>query len=369
MSMFIPHLVKSITSSINNSYVLPDEYFFKKDAFEIRALVEEENWKDRAILSKIGNNYCISREVDKVLKKILLSSHTIAYYNYLYDLLEDDESKLVLIEVVSLRLMGADKFQLSMENAEYQNYFSLLEKCKSEETPLKLSSIDWSLNRYDFDFQNDEVSLYYTGFGVVTTFFVEQYALRRAAFNVHDNDVILDCGGCWGDTAVYFAKAAKNTKVYSFEFVPSNIELFHKNILLNNLDNVELVAHPVGQCSNEKFYVVDKGPASTVSTERPDDDAVQVETLCIDDFCSQRNGVAVNFIKMDIEGAEISALRGAVATITKFKPRLAIALYHNAVDFMEIPRFIHELGVGYEFHVGHFTPTSYETILFAQVRQ
>lgn len=369
MSKFIPQLVESITSSINSSYIPPDDYFFKKDTFAVRTLVQEENWKDRALLSRIGNNYCISREVDKVLRRILLASQTIEFYSYLHELLEDDESRLVLIEVVSLRLMGSDKFKLSLENAEYQNFFELLEKCKSEETPLKLSSINWSLNRYDFDFHDDQVSLYYTGFGVVTTFFVEQYALRRVDFRVQDDDVILDCGGCWGDTAIYFAKAAKNTRVYSFEFVPSNIDLFYKNIHLNNLDNVELVAHPVGQCSNERFYVLDKGPASTVSTDRPTEDAVQVETLCIDDFCSQRDGLTVNFIKMDIEGAEISALKGAIGTIRKFKPRLAIALYHNAIDFMEIPRFIHELNLGYEFHLGHFTPTSYETVLFAQIRQ
>lgn len=368
MSAFIPNLIRHITSSINNSYELPDNSFFNKEGYKSRDIIHEKGWKDRLLLNKIGDNYSINREIEKILKRILFAGHSITYYNYLHDVLEDEESKNILIEVVCLRIMGAEKFKLSMENESYQRQFSLLKECKSDEPPLRVASNNWLLNRYDFCLQNENVSLYYTGFGVVTTFFVEQYALRRSGFYVRDRDVILDCGGCWGDTAVYFAKAARDTRVYAFEFVPSNIELFNKNVNLNNLSNVELIRKPVSEFSGDKFYVLDNGPASRLSKEKLSEETTLVDTLSIDDFCTMHSDSSINFIKMDIEGAELLALKGAIETIKKFKPRLAIALYHNEIDFLEIPKFINELGVGYEFHLGHFTPTTFETILFAQVK-
>ena len=70
----------------------------------------------------------------------------------------------------------------------------------------------------------------------------------------------------------------------------------------------------------------------------------QIETTSIDDFV-RRNGIArIDFIKMDIEGAELVALQGAAATIRTFKPKLAIAVYHRPTDITAIPAWIDEDG-------------------------
>jgi hypothetical protein len=69
---------------------------------------------------------------------------------------------------------------------------------------------------------------------------------------------------------------------------------------------------------------------------------------------------------MDIEGAELPALRGAEATLRAFRPKLAIALYHRLDDFIDIPAYLDGLGLGYAFFLGHFTIHSEETVLFAR---
>ena len=73
----------------------------------------------------------------------------------------------------------------------------------------------------------------------------------------------------------------------------------------------------------------------------------------------------VDFIKMDIEGAELNALKGSLTTIQKFKPKLAISVYHSLEDYSSILLWLRELNLGYKFYLRHFTIHAEETILFA----
>jgi hypothetical protein len=84
------------------------------------------------------------------------------------------------------------------------------------------------------------------------------------------------------------------------------------------------------------------------------------------DALVQRGAIGrVDFIKLDIEGSELSALRGADSTLRRFRPRLAIAAYHRPDDLVTIPEYLDSLGVGYRFRLGHFTIHREETVLFA----
>jgi hypothetical protein len=69
---------------------------------------------------------------------------------------------------------------------------------------------------------------------------------------------------------------------------------------------------------------------------------------------------------MDIEGAELFALEGARNTIRRFKPKLAIAIYHSIDDFVTIPKWIMDLDVDYNFYLGHYTIHEEETVFFAK---
>lgn len=68
---------------------------------------------------------------------------------------------------------------------------------------------------------------------------------------------------------------------------------------------------------------------------------------------------------MDIEGAEYKALLGAEKTIKKYKPKLAICIYHKPEDVWEIPMLIHKINPNYRFYVRHYSLTTPETILYA----
>lgn len=78
------------------------------------------------------------------------------------------------------------------------------------------------------------------------------------------------------------------------------------------------------------------------------------------------DGKKATFIKMDIEGSELMALRGAKNTITKWLPKLAISVYHKNEDMLEIPQYINDIALNkYDFYLRHHhSLCQNETVLY-----
>lgn len=71
------------------------------------------------------------------------------------------------------------------------------------------------------------------------------------------------------------------------------------------------------------------------------------------------------FIKMDIEGAEKEALEGAERTVIKYRPKLAISVYHKPEDIVEVPEIILSYGLDYQFYLRHYSLAAFDTVLYA----
>lgn len=78
-------------------------------------------------------------------------------------------------------------------------------------------------------------------------------------------------------------------------------------------------------------------------------------------------GKEATYIKMDIEGAEMAALEGARKTIAKFRPKLAISIYHEDDDLWKIPFYIKKQYPWYRLFIRHYTSVTTETVLYATV--
>jgi hypothetical protein len=90
-----------------------------------------------------------------------------------------------------------------------------------------------------------------------------------------------------------------------------------------------------------------------------------VTTVTLDDLVGERGLERVDFIKLDIEGAEVNALEGAANTLRRHRPRLAIAAYHRNDDLTRIPVTLRQMGPNYRFHLAHYTTHHGETVLYA----
>ena len=93
-----------------------------------------------------------------------------------------------------------------------------------------------------------------------------------------------------------------------------------------------------------------------------DSEIESVETTTIDETLKQMN-INATFIKMDIEGSELAALRGAEQLIRKNHPRLAVCIYHRSQDIVEIYQFLQQFE--YRFYLRQHAFSAEETVLYA----
>ncbi|MDD4735021.1 MAG: FkbM family methyltransferase [Kiritimatiellae bacterium] len=282
--------------------------------------------------------------------------------------LADDESRDLLVEIIAYRIMGYKGVRLPLGTKEYKQKRTELKSLADPSDTIDIDFMGWTLSRHDLSSYGILGGLYVRG--AVTLFEIEQYAHYPSETFVEEGDVVIDGGGCYGDTATYFAnKAGASGAVHVFEFVPSNLEIMRKNLELNfDLEKrVTIAEKALWNRSGQSVYVRDNGPGSSVSMEHKDGFDTQTQTVTIDDYVAQTGLKKVDFIKMDIEGAEGNALLGAEHTIRSMHPKLAICLYHSPKDFVRLPRLIDQYCPDYRFYLKHATMHSEETVLFANV--
>jgi FkbM family methyltransferase len=92
------------------------------------------------------------------------------------------------------------------------------------------------------------------------------------------------------------------------------------------------------------------------------DGEIEMPVTTIDDVLGDRR---LSYIKMNIEGAEIDALRGGRNAIGKWQPRLAISVYHRASDLWRIPQLVLELNPDYQLYLRQHDGGIIETVLYA----
>lgn len=167
--------------------------------------------------------------------------------------------------------------------------------------------------------------------------------------------------GCYdGSTSIEFTKWSKGwKKIYAFEANPSSADrckcLFDE---MGIIDKVNLIKK--GTWSSKGFLAFN-GDAYNAGAMIADRGNTMIETVPIDDVI----GAGVTFIKMDIEGAEYQSLLGASKTIKKYRPKLAICLYHKLEDIIEIPYIILSINPDYKLVIRHYTTCNWETVLYA----
>jgi FkbM family methyltransferase len=285
----------------------------------------------------------------------------------LCDLLADPADSELLTRVLAYRVLGHRKVQLPLSAERLRELTERAYSARTLERTAALGVNDWYADDYDLSLLGYPVRLRAFVQSIVCTFELEQYRCPGAlSVGVRPGDVVIDGGGYYGDTALYFSHlAGPEGRVLTFEFEPGNLGLLEHNLGLNPelASRIEVIRAALLDRAGERVSFHTQGPGTVV--EAGGSGATSTDSI---DALVERQAVKrVDFIKLDVEGCELNALQGAHATLRRFRPRLALAAYHKPDDLATIPEYLHSLGVGYRFGLGHFTIHREETVLFAAV--
>ena len=184
--------------------------------------------------------------------------------------------------------------------------------------------------------------------------------LDKDVIKFNDDEVFIDYGGYIGDTVEVFLKAVDNKfkHIYTFEPSEKNYKILYDYISkLECKDKITPINAGV-YYKNETFYLTSDN-AGTSCTKEITDKKTQVVSI------SDAINHIPTFIKMDVQTFETYALLGIMNEITKYKPKLAICIYHKFDDLWNIPLLLKQWVPEYKLYMCHYECTQEETVIYA----
>lgn len=182
--------------------------------------------------------------------------------------------------------------------------------------------------------------------------------------NLYPKGLYIDAGAYDGSESKWLKSIMpEGSRVVSFEFDQENYSRYLAN---NSEEDIEYVQ--AGLWSHEAIASTSGqgiGARVSIAESSSSSDSCQARLFSLDDYLSKYHSSAnVAFIKMDIEGAEVEAIRGARRVIERDKPHLAISVYHKPSDLWEIPLLIYSINKTYQFYIAQHASLLSETVLY-----
>ncbi len=182
--------------------------------------------------------------------------------------------------------------------------------------------------------------------------------------------VFVDCGAYVGDSIEKYIWKNEGCfeKIYAFEPDPGNLKALNYRLERLkrewNLADDKIEVYPCGVSNEDSVrfvdrYEVNNGFGSKLQDERTDK-SEECKIVSVDKVIDRE----YTFLKADIESYEYNMLLGAENTIKRYMPKMAICIYHNAVDFYSIPLLINSYSMDYRMSVRHYTDTVSDTVLY-----
>lgn len=286
-----------------------------------------------------------------------------------WDMLADDASRQVLLECLVFNAFGWRQVRRAKNTPEYQAFVRALASAEGH-PDFPVLERDVRPIRHKFlhmhHLVEDDLKLITSDGFFINVMQNRQYFLERPGISLgpRPGEVVLDCGAGWGDTSLLFGRKVGPTgKVIGFEFTPSNVAAIQRHFALNPevQPQVHIITHPLGERSGTTVAFDDLA----TSTRTQAKGRHRAQTRSIDDVVGALQLDRVDFVKMDIEGAEVAALKGGVATLRQRSPRLAISAYHRPDDLIILPKLLRLIRPDYALYLEHHTIHHEETVLYA----
>lgn len=218
-------------------------------------------------------------------------------------------------------------------NAGKEDVYEQLIRMNIDEQCVFRPKKDWWLGEYDQYFDNDFII-------------------------PHDNEVFVDGGALDGGDSLKFMKWCNNSFAGIFALEPDSFNCEVTRSRISGIKGISVIEKGLWDSSTILRFDSGKKGTSAVSN----DGDIEIKTIAIDELEPSH---PVSFIKLDVEGCESRALKGAHKTICTYKPRLAVCVYHKPEDIIELPKLILDMVPDYKLYLRHYSYTDTETVLYA----
>jgi len=337
-----------------------------------------------------GQQEQLAKRIERLLYRDILASTTVEVswlnrlktFESLCSFIEEHDPETIFSIVSGVLIYDSEQYTCSLDavggrfrvtNAtgpffeNKQRYLIILQRIKRN-----LSEYKNLYNRLADDISRD-VFMHHMRFRIIPieNYLNESYALSAEYSQYFDNDIItfgenevfVDCGGFDGSTTREFTRLCSDyERIYIYE--PSKESIVNCTANLADCSNVLIRNAGVG-CEQKSLSFNEKGSRSKFvsnSIDAANSDENVIEIVSLDNDIKH----PVTFIKMDIEGFELDAIRGASAHIKNESPKLAICLYHKPSDIWRIPKLINEINPNYNYFLRHYNLIkNWELILYA----
>lgn len=185
----------------------------------------------------------------------------------------------------------------------------------------------------------------------------------KALFNPKDKIIIFEIGACEGEDSIKYSRLFNNASIYAFEPLPENIKLIKNNLSKYGIKNVACYNKALSSKEGTaEFYVSTGIPPSSIESDWDFGNKsssllapakhleiasfikfnkkIEVETITIKSFCERNNINLIDFIHMDVQGAELMVLEGAGDYISSIK---AIWLEVSKIDLYKEQPLVNDI--------------------------
>ncbi len=180
---------------------------------------------------------------------------------------------------------------------------------------------------------------------------------------VKDYSSFVDCGGYDGDTfRQLMAEGASVQNLVAFEPQADLYRQYAETVANHSSSIQQALLYPCGVYSKTTQLKFATNDSAQSAAKISNDGEAVIQCVKLDEALV---GFVPSLIKMDIEGAEVEALKGARQLIELHGPALAICVYHRMSDLWEIPCLIHSIRSDYRYYLRNYNYLGLETVLYA----
>lgn len=183
--------------------------------------------------------------------------------------------------------------------------------------------------------------------------------------HLSETEVFLDVGAYKGHAIIEFFRKTKGKYegIIALEPDQKTRSILLTNITENKIDNVEI--HNMAAWNKQEILYFYDGREGGSRISEETNYLSSAHSLEVDSIDSILQGRRVTYIAMDIEGSEHNAILGAEQTIKKWKPKMAVSVYHRREDMFDLLLLLKSFVPDYKFFLRHYTDNQTETVLYA----